>query len=168
MWVKTEGSMKPKKSAKGAQGSRCHCTGLRKASRRISQLYDAALAPSGLKTTQRAVLAQIGRSEPIAVGNLAEALVMDSGALAHTLRPLERDGLVAVEIDHDDRRNRRITLTRSGRDRLARSDALWENAQRGFETAFGRARAETLREAMQILISHDFMTAFERIAPSGE
>ncbi len=28
--------------------SRCHCTAIRKASRRISQLYDAALAPSGL------------------------------------------------------------------------------------------------------------------------
>ena len=46
------------------KGSGCNCTALRKASRRISQLYDTALAPSGLKTTQRAILAQIGRSEP--------------------------------------------------------------------------------------------------------
>jgi len=30
-------------------------------SRRISQLYDTALASSGLKTTQCAILAQIGR-----------------------------------------------------------------------------------------------------------
>ena len=66
----------------------CNCTALRKASRRISQLYDAALAPSGIKTTQRAILAQVGRSEPATVGELAEALVMDSGALAHTLKPL--------------------------------------------------------------------------------
>ena len=67
------------------EGSRCNCTALRKASRRISQLYDMALAPGGLKTTQRAILAQIGRSEPTTIGKLAEALVMDSGALAHTL-----------------------------------------------------------------------------------
>ena len=73
-------------------GSQCNCTALRKASRRISQLYDTALAPSGVKTTQRAILAQIGRSEPVTVGALAEALVMDSGALAHTLKPLERGG----------------------------------------------------------------------------
>jgi len=46
----------------------------------ISQLYDAVLAPSGRKTTQRAILAQIQRSEPTTVGNLAEALVMDAGA----------------------------------------------------------------------------------------
>ena len=67
---------------------RCHCTELRKASRRISQLYDTALAPSGLKTTQRAILAEIGRSEPTTVGALADALVMDAGGLAHTLKPL--------------------------------------------------------------------------------
>jgi DNA-binding HxlR family transcriptional regulator len=81
------------------KGSGCSCTALRKASRRISQLYDTALAPSGLKTTQHAILAQIGRSEPTMVGELAEALVMDSGAFAHTLKPLERDGLIAVAVD---------------------------------------------------------------------
>jgi DNA-binding MarR family transcriptional regulator len=85
------------------------CTALRKASRRISQLYDTALAPSGVKTTQRAILAQIGRSEPVTVA-LAEALVMDSGALAHTLKPLERDGLLAVAVDPADRRNRLTSL----------------------------------------------------------
>src|SRR5258706_546275 len=87
-----------------SQASRCSCTTLRKASRRISQLYDAALAPSGLKTTQRAILAQIRRSEATTVGNLAEALVMDAGALAHTLKPLERDGLISIDVDPDDRR----------------------------------------------------------------
>jgi hypothetical protein len=64
---------------------RCHCMELRKASRRISQLYDTALAPSGLKTTQRAILSEIGRSEPTTVGALADALVMDAGSLAHHL-----------------------------------------------------------------------------------
>ena len=63
-------------SARPAAESRCHCTALRKASRRISQLYDAALAPSGLKTTQRAILAEIARSQPTTIGALAEALVM--------------------------------------------------------------------------------------------
>src|SRR5215475_10485491 len=99
--------------------SRCHCTVLRKASRRISQLYDAALAPSGLKTTQRAILAQIRRSEPTTVGSLAEALVMDAGALAHTLKPLQRDGLVSTDVDREDRRNRVVRLTPAGRIRLA-------------------------------------------------
>jgi DNA-binding MarR family transcriptional regulator len=146
------------------ESSRCNCTSLRKASRRISQLYDAALAPSGLKTTQRAILAQIRRSEPTTVGNLAEALVMDSGALTHTLKPLEREGLIAVVVDPEDRRHRLITLTRRGGARLAETDTLWEHAQRSFETAFGTVESETLREALRVLISDDFAIAFEKSA----
>jgi DNA-binding MarR family transcriptional regulator len=150
------------KSDVNSQASRCSCTALRKASRRISQLYDAALAPSGLKTTQRAILAQVRRSEPTTVGSLAEALVMDAGALAHTLKPLERDGLVSVEVDREDRRNRVVRLTPAGRTRLTESDLLWESAQRAFEATFGRVKSEALRETMRFLVSGEFITAFQK------
>ena len=149
-----------KEAAAAINGSRCNCTALRKATRRISQLYDTALAPSGLKTTQRAILAQLGRSEPTTVGQLAEALVMDAGALAHTLKPLERDRLIAVAVDPDDRRSRMITLTRPGRAKLAESDALWAKAQAGFEAAFGRVESDALRQALQLLVSDRFNTIF--------
>ena len=151
-----------KEAAAAINGSRCNCTALRKATRRISQLYDTALAPSGLKTTQRAILAQLGRSEPVTVGQLAEALVMDAGALAHTLKPLERERLVAVTVDPSDRRNRLIKLTRQGRARLAESDALWAKAQRGFEAAFGRVESEALRQALQLLVSDRFNSIFQK------
>jgi DNA-binding MarR family transcriptional regulator len=141
--------------------ARCHCTELRKASRRISQLYDTALAPSGLKTTQRAILAEIGRSEPTTVGALADALVMDSGGLAHTLKPLTREKLVTIAVDPQDRRNRLISLTRLGRSKLRKSDALWEAAQRSFEAAFGATESEDLREAMQFLVANEFTETFE-------
>jgi DNA-binding MarR family transcriptional regulator len=148
--------------AEAINGSRCNCTALRKATRRISQLYDTALAPSGLKTTQRAILAQLGRSEPATVGQLAEALVMDAGALAHTLKPLERDRFIAVTVDPSDRRNRLIKLTRQGRAKLAESDALWAKAQTGFEAAFGRFESEALRQALQLLVSDRFNSIFEK------
>jgi DNA-binding MarR family transcriptional regulator len=151
-----------KGTADAGKASRCNCTALRKATRRISQLYDDALAPSGLKTTQRAILAQLGRSQPVTVGELAAALVMDAGALAHTLKPLERDRLVAIAIDPDDRRNRLISLTRQGRTKLAETDALWAKAQAGFEAGFGRVKSEALREALQFLVSDHFVSAFEK------
>lgn len=143
----------------------CNCTALRKASRRISQLYDSALSSSGLKTTQRSILAQLRRSQPTTVGDLAEALVMDSGALAHTLKPLQRDGLVSIDIDPEDRRNRLITLTTLGRKRLAASDVLWETAQRAFEQAFGHAKSEANRDAMRLLVSDNFDAAFKEGMP---
>jgi DNA-binding MarR family transcriptional regulator len=155
--------MAERKGTAGAiEGSRCSCTALRKATRRISQLYDAALALSGLKITQRSILAQIRRSEPTSVGELAEALVMDSGALAHTLKPLERDRLLTIAVDPEDRRNRLITLTRQGRAKLAETDALWAKAQKGFETAFGRVESESLRQTLQLLVSDRFNSDFEQ------
>jgi DNA-binding MarR family transcriptional regulator len=141
-------------------GGRCYCTELRKASRRVSQLYDAELASNDFKITQRAVLAQIGRSEPTTVGNLAAALVMDSGGLAHTLKPLQRDGFIAISVDGSDRRNRLITLTRRGRAKLTDTQARWEAAQRAFEASMGRARIEALREALKMLASNEFGVAF--------
>jgi DNA-binding MarR family transcriptional regulator len=141
--------------------SRCSCTALRKASRRISQLYDVALSPCGLTVNQRSVLAQIGRSLPMTVGKLAEALVMDPGALAHTLKPLERDGLVEVKIDPTDRRQRLIALTAAGGTRLAEAEVLWANAQRCFEAAFGKMESDTLRSELKVLVSNGFFEEFQ-------
>jgi DNA-binding MarR family transcriptional regulator len=98
--------------------NRCNCTALRKASRRVSQLYDEALASCGLRVTQLAILNQILRMGTPAMGELAQALVMDRGALAHNVKPLERDGLIAAAADPADRRNRLIALTRAGRRKI--------------------------------------------------
>jgi DNA-binding MarR family transcriptional regulator len=108
----------------------------------LYRLYDTVLAPSGLKTTQRAILAEIGRSEPTMVGAAADALVMDAGGLAHTLKPLTREKLVTIAVDPQNRRNRLISLTPLGRSKLHKSDALWEAAQRSFEAAFGATESE--------------------------
>jgi DNA-binding MarR family transcriptional regulator len=147
-------------SSGGKQATPCNCTALRKATRRVSQLYDAALEPSGLKTTQRAILSHIFRAGTPPIGELAEALVMDRGALAHNLKPLERDGLVKVTTDPNDRRHRIIALTANGRARLAQSDALWARAQRRFETAFGTAKSAAMRKALEYVVSDDFVAAF--------
>ena len=141
----------------------CNCTALRKATRRVSQLYDSALEPCGLRTTQRSILMQIARSgNPPSLGELAEALVMDRGALTHTLKPLQRDLLVEIRIDPEDRRNRLVALTAAGRSKIEESTVLWKRAQAGFETAFGVAKSAALREALEFVVSEDFVAAFNR------
>ena len=142
------------------QKSLCNCTALRKATRRVSQLYDSALEPCGLRTTQRAILNHIARAGTPALGELAEVLVMDRGALTHNLKPLQRDGLVKISVDPQDRRTRLIALTAQGRAKLAESEALWARAQRGFEASFGVAKSASLRQALEYLVSDDFVNAF--------
>ena len=88
----------------GIEPNSCNCAALRKASRRMSQFYDAALAPCGLKSTQFAVLAEIERRAemPPTIRDLAERLVMDQSTIGQNLRPLEREGLIALVTDASD------------------------------------------------------------------
>ncbi|HUB50188.1 MAG TPA: MarR family winged helix-turn-helix transcriptional regulator [Acetobacteraceae bacterium] len=125
----------------------CNCTTLRKAARHVSGLYDRALAPSGLRVTQYAILAELGRSGPMTITELARAMVMERNGLGHNLRPLEREGLVSMEIGGD-RRSRVILLTRSGRARLANAKTLWQQAQDRFGAVFGPDRVQALRSLL--------------------
>jgi DNA-binding MarR family transcriptional regulator len=129
---------------------RCNCVALRKASRRMSQFYDSVLAPSGLKSTQYAMLSEIARrvAGPPTIRELAEALVMDQSTIGQNLRPLQREGLVALEQDEADRRTRRVTLTKAGRARFAAAEPLWRVAQERFESSFGKRAAAELRAVL--------------------
>jgi DNA-binding MarR family transcriptional regulator len=136
--------------------NRCNNTALRKASRRVSQLYDAILAPSGLRQTQRSILMHIARAGTASLGKLAASLVLDRSALGHNLRPLERDGLLVIETDPDDRRSRRVKLTRKGESKLRETAVLWQAAQERFESKFGVGRAAALRDTLALIAAADF------------
>src|SRR5438105_14675388 len=43
----------------------CNCLAIRQASRHVSQFYDQILAPSGIRTTQFAILSRLQRSGPM-------------------------------------------------------------------------------------------------------
>jgi DNA-binding MarR family transcriptional regulator len=143
------------------QPERCNGSALRKATRRVSQLYDAVLAPCGLRSTQRSILVHIARAGAPTMRALATALVLDPSALAHNLKPLERDGLVEITVGPDDRRSRVARLTEQGEAKLRESTSLWRAAQGRFEQAFGADRAEALRATLAIVASIDFGEAFD-------
>jgi len=139
----------------------CNCTALRKATRRVSQLYDEALASCGLRVTQLAILNQIIRMGTPAMGELARALVMDRGALAHNVKPLERDCLIETVANPADQRNRLIALTGAGRRKVVESERSWARAQKRFEASFGAKEAAALRRALAFIASDGFLEAFQ-------
>jgi DNA-binding MarR family transcriptional regulator len=144
----------------------CNCAALRKASRRMSQFYDSALAPTGLKSTQFAMLAEIERraEAPPTIRDLAEKLVMDQSTIGQNLRPLEREGLISLVTDASDRRSRRVKLTKTGRSKLAAALPLWRVAQERFESGFGKRAAAELRSVLGA-IARDQSLAGESALP---
>jgi DNA-binding MarR family transcriptional regulator len=121
----------------------CACGNLRRASRAITQRYDAALAPSGLTTPQFGLLAHLARTGPITSGNLAQRMGMDRTTLTRDLTPLAREGYVTIGAG-EDRRTRVVELTAVGKAALARALPLWQAAQAHLVTAFGPERFTSL------------------------
>jgi DNA-binding MarR family transcriptional regulator len=139
----------PQPPMPGGRASECFATAARKASRRITQFYDTALEPCGLRSTQYAMLNELARSaQPPTLAELASALVSDRSSVGHNLRPLVRDGYVALEPGAGDRRERRIVLTPQGRAKQREARELWQGAQNEFLAVHGRERSESLRAAL--------------------
>lgn len=130
----------------------CSCLTLRQASRWLSQRYDEALAPCGLRITQYSVLSVLDRTGPSTLQDLAAALVMDRSTLGHNLRPLEREGLVVIGTDESDRRARRLSLSAKGKKALAEARPLWKAAQGEFERTFGGKDLETLQGLLRRMV----------------
>lgn len=132
----------------------CNCTGLKKAARRVSLFYDRRLAPCGLTSGQFAILAAIAAwsdGQAPFLGELARTLAMDRAALTHTLKPLEREGLIEFGRDGRDRRARLVKLTHDGSLRLDEGRPLWMAAQDSFAATFGEDQAIALRALLRIV-----------------
>jgi DNA-binding MarR family transcriptional regulator len=130
---------------------RCTCGSLRKASRRMSQFYDCALAPVGIRSTQFSILAEVERGSlegPMTMCELASAMIMDRSTLGHNLRPLQRDELLIVRAGRLDRRKRYVELTKKGKAMLPKARRLWRHAEGRFEKIFGKRRAAELRAVL--------------------
>jgi DNA-binding MarR family transcriptional regulator len=98
----------------------CACAGLRRASRAVTQLYDAALRPFGLRVTQFTLLQFLATADrPLPQGVVGQLLVVDSTTLSRTLRPLETAGWIR-RVSGADARERCLELAPAGRRLLAR------------------------------------------------
>jgi DNA-binding MarR family transcriptional regulator len=138
-----------------SDSNNCNCLAVRQAARYITQFYDRCLAAAGLRTTQYGILARLKRQGPMSINTLAAELVVDRTTLGRNIRPLERDGLIAIEPDPSDRRSKILRLTKAGGARFRLAEKRWVEAQKRFERAYGGRQASQLRENLRALIASD-------------
>jgi len=134
-----------------AAGS-CTCSQVRGLARRLTGVYDAALAQHGLTVTQYAALITLARAaQPLAVGELAQRLQMDRSTTTRLLAPLERAGLVAQPVaaharggERADHRARPLRLTPRGERRLRAAVPAWTVAQQQVDALLGATLSKSL------------------------
>jgi len=137
-------------SSGGAGGSAagCTCSKLRRLSRRVTAVYDRALAETGMRVTQYSLLVQLRRSEEVSMSELAELLDMDRTTLTRNLKPLIELRWAEVKAGKEDARVRRVRITGSGIAQLRSARAHWQKAQDEVKATIGPANLIGLHELL--------------------
>jgi len=130
------------------QWGRCTCLRLRKLTRRVTQMYDQALAPAGLTSSQFSLLAFLSVRGDTSIGALADELLMDPTSLTRTLRPLEKRRLLKVAVARDDRRRRDVAVTEAGRAAFREALPRWRKVQADLADLMGSPRFDELNRSL--------------------
>ncbi len=107
----------------------CVAVRLRMLNRVVTNVYDEALRPLGLKVSQMNILvavALMGSSRPT---DLGEALHIDISTLSRNLERMKNRGWLELLSDDHDGRAQQVRLTSEGRELLKTAAGFWEAAQ---------------------------------------
>ena len=107
----------------------CHCGTLRQAARAVTSIYDARLAPHGIRITQFTILMALYGADAVSMRALSDALLLDQTTLSRTLATLRARKLVRSQPDREDKRVRLWSLTRTGGKLYEVCLPDWEAAQ---------------------------------------
>lgn len=123
----------------------CLAVRVRLLARRVTAIYDEALRPLGIKTSQLNVLTAIGVRGPCAGSEIARLLDLEKSTLSRNLDRLRLRRWIRSEPGADGR-SQLLSLTGSGRKLLERALPLWRSAQRDARKALGSEAAGALHD----------------------
>lgn len=130
----------------------CACFHFRRAARVVTQYYDEALQPVGLRSTQVVILLSVAAADRPSIAQLAREMAMDASTLNRNLRPLVAKDLIDLE-DGADGRRKLVAITRKGREVIADAVPYWTKAQEGLIGALGEDMFHSLIGELDEVVS---------------
>jgi len=130
----------------------CACSNFRKVARAVTQLFDEALQPTGLRSTQLVILLAIKANPSPSIAQLARQLVMDASTLNRNLRPLEKRGLIQIA-DAQDGRRKVLRLTPEGEEAALQAVPHWQRAQSRLVENLGQPKWGQLVEQLDAVVA---------------
>ena len=123
----------------------CLCANFRRTSRALTQLYESAIRPLGLRATQFTILQALDLAGEGSQSQLGEMLAMDSTSLTRTLAIMRRHAWIA-ERPGKDRRERLLRLSPAGQRKLKSALPTWEEVQSRLRHRLGESAWNQLFE----------------------
>jgi len=106
----------------------CLCASLRRTTRTLTHLYEEALRPLGLRSSQFTILQVLSLAGEMTQGELGRMLAMDSTTLTRTLEIMSRHKWIARR-SGEDRREWRVRFSHTGKAQLEAALPHWEKVQ---------------------------------------
>ncbi len=128
----------------------CICIDVRTAARRLTDMYDRALSPSGISVSQFSQLYNIQRLGNPTQKALSDATGLDRSTLGRNLRVLEKQGLVSIQ-PGEDARTKNITITKAGKAAFGKAAPLWVEVQQDLTNTIGRDGRHQLTQLLENL-----------------
>ncbi len=138
-------------SKKSEQVQNCTSFHLRKASRAVTQMFDEALKPCGLYSTQFTLLNAIFFSQPATITKLSKALIMDRTTLTRNLNPLKKNGWIEIS-PGEDKRTKTLSITSSGKKVLNDATLYWNQVQKQVVGKLGKKQWEELLNQLTFVV----------------
>ena len=114
----------------------CNCISLRKASNNLTKIYDTALAKVGIKITQFSTLRNIQKLGKTNISDLSYLLELDRTTVLRSIEKLIKMNLVSYKYE-DNNKNKVISLTTVGKNKLREATIIWEETQYKYTKALG-------------------------------
>jgi DNA-binding MarR family transcriptional regulator len=124
---------------------------LRQLNRLVTQHYEHAMAPAGVKITQYSLLSALAKRDSLQPTELARWLRMDVSTLSRNLKPLIQAGLIEM-LPGADARSRALSLTPEGKARRQQAQKLWRAAQNTLNDKLGVAFVAALHDQLDTAI----------------
>lgn len=128
----------------------CLALRARRLSRKVSRLYDRALGPVGLDSSQFNILTAIGAAMPTPLTDVAATLDLDPSTLSRTLKTLEKRELV-VSSGGRGRGGLHVSLSERGEDMMVEAMGAWKSVQAALTAALGEAELGRIMESFDRL-----------------
>ena len=126
----------------------CMCASFRRTSRALTQLYEDALRPVGLRATQFTVLQTLSLAGEVTQRELGQILAMDSTTLTRTLTIMSRHGWIAKRRG-EDRREWRMRMSKPGETQFKQALPHWEKTQTRLRRQLGDELSNNLMKLTQ-------------------
>jgi DNA-binding MarR family transcriptional regulator len=126
----------------------CLAGRLRILNRVVTNMYDEALRPLGVKTSQLNILVAAGKLGVARPADICERLQLDTSTLSRNVERMRAKGWFEVVGDVDGRAQP-FRLTTKGRKLVEKAKPRWEEAQKKVRKLLGNETVQTIVDAVE-------------------